>query len=429
MTDGAGAPAVAVGAPVRLRVRAMAHGGEGIADAPDGRVVFVRGAIPGDTVEATLTKVKKRWARAETTAVVDPSPHRVDPTCPAAAAGAGCCDFSHIAADAQLGFKREVLLGQLGALSSRSGVLDRFDLDSVETVQLAPVTGWRTRVRLGVDSQGNAGMRRARSTEVVAGVPCTQPVPGLLDGIVGDGAGQFAPGAELVVAFDAKGSRHVVETQAAQRGRRVERVERVLEGPGELVEQVRGFDFVFPPTAFWQAHQKAPEAYSDVIAQWGAGEYTNLVGWDLYGGVGAFVPAMNEALGGGRVESVDYSSAATSRRQQVADACDVRVHHGDAAAVVGELERPGLVVLDPPRAGAGADVVRAIAQAAPERIIHVGCDPATFARDLAGFGEHGYAVKQMKLIDAFPNTHHFEVIAVLEPVKRDESSSQSQRVN
>ena len=118
----------------------------------------------------------------------------------------------------------------------------------------------------------------------------------------------------------------------------------------------------------------------------------------------------------------DSSSAATSRHQQVADACDVRVHHGDTAAVVGELERPGLVVLDPPRAGAGADVVRAIAQAAPERIIHVGCDPATFARDLAGFGEHGYAVKQMKLIDAFPNTHHFEVMAMLEPVSRDESS-------
>ena len=416
MAHSTGAPAVKAGEPVRLRVRAMAHGGEGIADAPDGRVVFVRDAIPGDTVAATLTKVKKRWARAETTAVLEPSPHRVDPTCPAAAAGAGCCDFSHIDADAQLRLKREVLLGQLGALSSRSGVLDSVDLGSVEAVQLQPATGWRTRARLGVDRQGNAGMRRARSTEVVAGVQCTQPVLGLLDGIVGEAADSFTPGAELVAAVDSDGSRHVVGTQAAQRGRRVERVERVLEGPGELVERVRGFDFVFPPTAFWQAHQKAPEAYSDVIAQWGAGEYTRRVGWDLYGGVGAFVPAMNEALGGGRIESVDYSSAATSRRQQVTASCDVRVHHGDAAAVVGELERPGLVVLDPPRAGAGADVVRAIAQAAPERIIHVGCDPATFARDLAGFGEHGYCVKQMKLIDAFPNTHHFEAIAVLEPV-------------
>ena len=137
------------------------------------------------------------------------------------------------------------------------------------------MTGWRTRVRLGVDSQGNAGMRRARSAEVVAGVQCTQPKAGLLDGIVGEGAATFTPGAELVVAVDAKGIRHVVETRAAHRGRRVERVERVLEGPGELVEHVRGFAFVFPPTAFWQAHQRAPEAYSDVIYQWGAGAYAN----------------------------------------------------------------------------------------------------------------------------------------------------------
>ena len=96
----------------------MAHGGEGIADAPDGRVVFVRGAIPGDVVEAQLTKVKKRWARADTTEILEPSANRVGPTCPAAAAGAGCCDFSHIQPDAQLGIKRDILVGQLGALSA-----------------------------------------------------------------------------------------------------------------------------------------------------------------------------------------------------------------------------------------------------------------------------------------------------------------------
>ena len=91
------------------------------------------------------------------------------------------------------------------------------------------------------------------------------------------------------------------------------------------------------------------------------------------------------------------------------------MHHGDVTEVVGQLPAPGLVVLDPPRSGAGADAVRAIAGARPERIIHVGCDPATFARDLSYFGEQGYVVKRMKLIDAFPNTHHFEVLAVLEP--------------
>lgn len=400
---------------MRLRVRAMAHGGEGIADAPDGRVVFVRGAIPGDVVEAQLTKVKKRWARADTTEMLEPSANRVEPTCPAAAAGAGCCDFSHIQPDAQLGIKRDILVGQLGALSARSGVLGEFDVAELESVQLEPQLGWRTRVRLGVDDNGRAGMRRARSTDVVAGVVCTQPVPGLLEGIVGDNAREFTPGAELVVAVDAQGKRHVVETQAAQRGRRVEAVQRIVEGGDHVVERVRGFDFVFPPTAFWQAHVRAPEAYSETIVEWGKADYDTPVGWDLYGGVGAFAPAIHEALGSGSIESVDYSDAAAARKQQVAEALELRVHNGDVASVVGQLQRPGLVVLDPPRAGAGSEVVDAIADAKPQRVIHVGCDPATFARDLAHFGERGFSVKRMKLIDAFPNTHHFEVIAVIEP--------------
>ena len=82
---------------------------------------------------------------------------------------------------------------------------------------------------------------------------------------------------------------------------------------------------------------------------------------------------------------------------------------------VDKLEAPGLVVLDPPRTGAGAQVVAAIAAKAPERVIHIGCDPATFARDVAAWREGGYEVKRLGLIDAFPNTHHFETIAVLEP--------------
>ena len=119
----------------------MAQGGEGIADAPDGRVVFVRGGVPGDVVDATLAKVKKRWARADAVEVREPSPDRVEPTCPAAAAGAGCCDYSHIRPDAQVGFKRDILLGQLGALSAHSGVLAGFDFDHLEVAQLAPPTG------------------------------------------------------------------------------------------------------------------------------------------------------------------------------------------------------------------------------------------------------------------------------------------------
>ena len=147
------------GQRLTLNIRKMAHGGEGIADAPDGRVVFVRGAIPGDRVSAEIINVKKRWARAETVEVLDASAERVTSACEAAAAGAGCCDFAHIAPLAQLAIKRDILEGQLRVLSAQSGVLEEVEgPGDFESIQLQPLTHWRIRVRLGVDGSGRAGM-------------------------------------------------------------------------------------------------------------------------------------------------------------------------------------------------------------------------------------------------------------------------------
>lgn len=416
------------GDTLQLDITAMAHGGEGIGHAPDGRVVFVAGAVPGDRVAATVVKAKKRWARAQLADVVDASPDRVEPACPAAARGAGCCDYSHIAPGAQLGLKRQVMLGQLGAHTRSSGVLEGFDpAEEMTQRALEPGTGWRTRVRLGVDSAGRAGTRAARSTELVTDAPCAQAAPGLLDGLVGEGARRFTPGAEVVAVLDGDGRRHVVETTRAQRGRRVERIDTVVEGGGDIVEHVLGHDFSFPPTAFWQAHAAAPEAYAGLVEKWGAGDYERAVGWDLYGGVGVFVPFIAAALGGGRVETVDYSPAAAARPQEGLRDFDLGRHNRKVEAGVADLPAPGLVVLDPPRTGAGQEVIDAVAAAAPERVIHVGCDPATFARDLSSWGQRGYRVRRMELIDAFPGTHHFETVALLEPAHSGPRGAVSER--
>lgn len=391
-----------------INVTRIAHGGEGIGQLADGRVVFIPGAVPGDTVEAEITKSKKRWARAELTDIVEASAQRVAPTCPVAAAGAGCCDYSHIAPSAQLDFKLEVLRGQLASIA---GVEDRDIAGGIEVRALEPTLGWRTRVRLGVDRDGRAGVRRARSGDVIASMHCTQPVTGLMNL-----DRRFTPGSEVVAVIDATGTRHVVETARVQRGKRVESIDTIVEGSGQVTERIGEVEFTFPATAFWQAHLKAPQVYSDVIRQWGTATYRNAVAWDLYGGVGAFVPAIAQATGGARIMSVDYSPAATKKTQPGLSAFDVEVVAGRVEGSVGKLEPPGLVVLDPPRAGAGEPVVTAIAAAGPERVIHIGCDPATFSRDLAAWQAAGYAARSMVLIDAFPNTHHFETIALLEPL-------------
>lgn len=388
-----------------LEITRMAHGGEGIAEL-DGRVVFVRGAYPGDVVSVRLTQNKKRFARAEITDVITPGPLRVEQTCPAAAAGAGCCDFGDLDPEAETGLKADILLGQL----TRLGRVE--EPPQPELIALPPVRGWRTRVRLGVDKQGRAGFR-ARASHDLVHIGCTQVAPALMDGLL---ERSYTPGAEIVAVLDSTGERHVVETRRASRGRRVEKVSQVIEGSGTVTEQADGHTFRFPATAFWQAHIAAPDAYTGLVRAWWSdlGPGDNAVGWDLYGGVGLFVPALADVLGPEAViHSVDYSAAAAELTQESLADYRVEVHNQLVEKAIATLPAPRVVVLDPPRTGAGDEVVAGIAAKNPERVIHVGCDPATFSRDVAAWGNAGYRIHRLAVLNAFPGTHHFEVMAEL----------------
>lgn len=155
--------------------------------------------------------------------------------------------------------------------------------------------------------------------------------------------------------------------------------------------------------------------YTQLVADWlGGRDYQEHTGWDLYGGVGLFVPALATAVQG-KVISVDYSPAATAGEQLGLAEFDVEVKSAKVEQVAAQLPKPGAVVLDPPRTGAGEDVIRSVAAAAPQAVIHVGCDPATFARDLGYWDRFGYRIEKMALINAFPGTHHFETIALITP--------------
>lgn len=427
---------LAVGTSVRAEITAMAHGGEGIARLEDGRVAFIRGGFPGDSVTVRVTELKKKFARGEVMEVHTPGRYRGTNRCPAAQRGAGCCDFASVAPEREAELKASVVDDQLSRLA-RGVVLPALDI-----VDLAPATGWRTRARFGVDSEGRAGTRKAQSNAVVTDVACSQLAPGVAEGIVGDGARRFAPGAEVIVVIDSEGNRHVVESRRAPRGHRVEKVTEVLEGTGNVVENVGGVRFEFPVTAFWQAHVAAPQAYSEAVSAWlsEAAEaltprHRSAVGWDLYGGVGVFVPAIERSLAvladvpadvtdpadtdpapaAPTIVSVDYSAAATAATQPGLQGAQVEVMQSTVESAIPQLPAPDVVVLDPPRVGAGAEVVRGIASAKPQLVVHVGCDPATFARDVATWAEAGYSVDELTLFNAFPATHHCEVIALLRP--------------
>lgn len=402
-----------------------AHGGTSVARV-DGRAVFVRGALPGEQgVPVALDEAKDK-ARFLTGEVVDadaiavPSPHRVAPVCAAAAAGAGCCDLDFVDAQGSVEFKRQVVVEQfqrIGGIELGPQVL--------ESRSLTPFTGYRTRVRLGVDASGQVGLRRRGSNGVVAlgadgsGV-CAQWAPGLAEGLAEElAAHELTPGAEVCVALGDDGVRGIVEVPPrpprAHTRRRRHGAKRpaaaprsVLAGDGNVTRTIGDRACPVPVESFWQAHAGASAHYAAWVARNTAQDAT--VGWDLYGGAGVLAAAMLSAAPGIAVDCVDIASPATGAGRTGLAGRDVSFVTADVGSAIGTLRAPSVVVLDPPRTGAGREVVEAIAAREPAVVLHIGCDPATAARDAASFLAHGYEPEAVEVVDAFGLTHHVEVL-------------------
>ncbi|MCZ4577736.1 class I SAM-dependent RNA methyltransferase [Gordonia amicalis] len=420
---------------VEVAVDRPANGGEAVGRA-DGRVLFVRGAIPGERVIAEITDDRHdSYWRAEAVEILDPSPYRIPVACPAAAGGAGCCDLGHIEPGHARDLKQAVLLDVL----SRVGHLDEATIADTDLatrgVDRLPGTdtGWRIRTRLAVDGRGRAGQRAFRGSAVIHDV-CVQPAAGMVDDLAGR---RFTPHAELAVVLDADGTRHITElapiaevrhgdprrrAQQNRRRRSRPRAQVVVEGAEFAVHRVGGRSWNIPVTGFWQAHRAAPQTYADTVVGF-VGEHLDSgprVAWDLYGGAGVFAGALLDTYDTGldEVHIVDSDAGALAAASETfADDGDrVVTHRGEVAVRIHALgEAPDIVVLDPPRTGAGERVVDAITAARPAVVVHVGCDAARFARDLGLFVRSGYRVAQVRGFDAFPLTHHVEAVACLVP--------------
>jgi tRNA/tmRNA/rRNA uracil-C5-methylase (TrmA/RlmC/RlmD family) len=426
--------------PVLLDMAGPAHGGQTVARL-DGQVVFVRGALPGESgVPVVLDPPTKKSFRtgqvADVAAIAAPSPHRVDPQDPATVAGAGCSDLDIVDVAGSLELKRQVVLDQFARIGHLDFAGELADVP-VEAVSPEPFTGYRTRVRLGVDGQGRAGLRRAASHDIVAltdipGGASAQWSPALADGLAGElAAVELTPGAEVCVAVGDDGVRSAVELTTTGRGRRRASGRRVLTGTGTVTHTVNGVSWTVPVEAFWQAHQGVPALYSDWIADALADDPTapghvpgerGACAWDLYGGAGVFAAALTDAVPGLAVDSVDVESEAVAAGRAALDGRDIRFVAGDVAKKTDALRsRGGLeaVVLDPPRTGADKSVLAAVVKARPRHILHIGCDPATAARDAARLVAGGYRPAGMTVVDAFGLTHHVEVLLHLVAVTGD----------
>lgn len=390
-----------------VEVGPPANGGSCVAR-HDGRVVFVRYAMPGERVRVRVTSERGSHWHAEAVEILDASTDRVESMCPIAGVdGSGCCDLAFARPEAARAIKADVVANQL----SRLGGFDW--TGAAEPVGSDGVLGWRTRVRLDVGDDGRAGFHRYHSDDLVTDLGCAQVAPGVLDGVAED---TWPPGAHLHAVLDDDGARHLVRT--GPRTGRTSAPTTVVDGHYEAVQRVGGRTWAVPVTAFWQAHRDAAATYSALVAEW-AELAAGMTAWDLYGGAGVFAAVLAEAVGeSGRVLTVDTSrGSARAARAALADLPWVDVVTDSVRrALTGRGSRAGaadVAVLDPPRTGAGREVIDLLAGAEVSRIIHIGCEAASFARDIGTYQGHGYTVQKLRVFDSFPLTHHVECVALL----------------
>ena len=436
-----------------LDITGVAHGGVFVAR-HEGRVVFVPDTIPGERVRVRLTDTgKKSFWRGETLEVLEASPHRqlhvwrqADVDIPPEQRPGGA-DFGHIALEHQRALKLEVLLDALhrfggitDPVATMSGVAPVPALDGAEADgESVDGTGWRTRVSLHVDADGNVGQYAARSHRVVPleDLPLATPAveraalalaasePGRIDLIQpADGRVRTLP--RPVRTSDA----------AARRGRDARAAtprHRKAPAPEVVLESVGGRGFRVDAGGFWQVHRLAAHTLTTTVAAAlgalpGDAAAVDPDAWhlDLYGGVGLFAATLGD-LGGSstRVTSVESDARATEHAgENLAEWVGARAETGRvdrwlarlaAEASVPERERlsRGVVLLDPPRSGAGREVVDHLTSLAPATVVYVACDPVALARDIATFRAGGYEVASVDGLDLFPNSHHVEAVAVL----------------
>ena len=401
--DSAERVALAVGDRFITTIEKVAHGGHFIARHL-GAVIFVRHAIPGEEVEIEITGTGSSFNRADVVKVITPSADRVSAPCQFAhRAGCGGCDFQHISLERQRQLKSEVIAEQFARIAKREMQVD------VEEVG-APL-GYRTRFNAVTTRNGDLGFKQARSNKVIPVSDCR-----ILQSEVKYqelSSRKWKGDLRVEVSLSSSGERTIATGYT-----RDETPVRTSEGPDIGQYSINGFNLEVSQRSFWQSHKLAPAVLTKVVSEFAQIKAGDQV-LDLYGGVGLFTSQFLEAVGeDGQIDLVEGSKSATAdAMRNFAEMKNVKVHTGDVAKLLPRFNQSDVIVLDPPREGAGKEVVHAMAALTPRAIIYVACDPAALARDTTYLSEVGYEITKIRAFDLFPMTHHIESVALFGRVK------------
>ncbi len=445
---------------IDLDITGVAHGGVFVGR-HEGRVVFVPDAIPGERVRVRLSDASKSsYWRGEALEILDASPHRIphvwrqaDIDVPPELRPGGA-DFGHIELAHQRQLKTQVLLDSLQrvggihdvdvTMEAASPVLS--DSGEVIASESADGTGWRTRVSLQVDADGRAGPDAARSHRVIAvddlplataaveraALEIPRGTTGRID-LIQPADGRVRVLARPDTPAHADGGRRSGRGRSRPRPASTPPREASDAAREVVIERVGRRGFRVDAGGFWQVHRLAAASLSQRVAASvralrpvGAALDPDAWHLDLYGGVGLFAATLGD-LGGAatRVTSVESDVRATEHAGEnlvewvgaraETDRVDRWIDRLAAEASASERERlsRGVIVLDPPRSGAGRRVVEGVADLEPTAVVYVACDPVALARDLSTFRELGYDIASIDALDLFPNSHHIEAVAVL----------------
>jgi len=391
-------PALKIGDRIQVTIEKVAHGGHFIAR-HNGAVIFVRHAIPGEVCTVELTSIGKSFNRADVVSVQIPSDFRVITPCKFSRPdGCGGCDFQHISEEYQRTLKSQVITEQFARIA-------KMDIE-IDVEKVSETTKWRTRAIATTDSKGKLGFYKSRSNTVIPVTDCLICVDEL--GISELSQKDLNADYRVEVSSSNTGERTIALASAGAKEKA-----RITQGPAVLHEKVLNKVLEVSQESFWQSHKMAPEVLTRAVLDFGKfrqGEHV----LDLYGGVGLFTAAILEVIGdSGHVDLIEGSKSATGdASRNFASHSNVKVITGDVAKHLPRISRADVIVLDPPREGAGKEVVAQIARMHPRAIIYVACDPAALARDSAYLADHSFSLINIRAFDLFPMTHHIECVAL-----------------
>ena len=388
-----------VGQIVQVQIGPVAHGGHFVARY-NGQVIFVRHGITDELVKIKITSVSSKIAHADVVEVIQPSALRVSPPCQYAGSCGGC-DFQHINISTQRELKAQIIKEQFLRIGKMDLAQLGFDL-KVRSVEPADGLHWRTRMDFAVSVNGKIGFFGARRNDVVEIKDCL--IADIRMNVGELSSRQWKSDARVEVAVSSTNEVSVMRSG------------RSISGPTQIVEQVGGNSFKISPSAFWQSHRAAPvELVKAALSQLGVKSADHVL--DLYSGVGLFAGAILKELSDrGFITLIESDKTAVADARRIfLNKENVKILQGLVAQQLPIVKRADLILLDPPRTGAGDVVIQQMVKFKPRKIVYVACDPAALARDSKTLTDLGYKLDHIEAFDLFPMTQHIECVAGFSP--------------